>query len=346
MTVKKSKILVPERKKYYRNVNSKIRFRYRKWIYSKAYLLNHSIYSYFTCWEFRILKAGSDQRRTYKTARNYLTVRNSLMLFLERKMYTLENITPALVKSYEEWLKTRVSKNTLGSYMRVFRALWNKAVDEELIDYDIRHNPFRKVYTGVAKTKKRAVSQEVIAMVKDFNLRNVPRGAGLEFSRDLFMFSFYTRGMSFIDMALLKKSDILNGEIGYIRSKTKQPLSIGIEQEILNIIKRWEPKSGPVFLFPIITGEKWDAKQYDREFRKYWEHLNRLSELMGIVPSLTSHCARHSWASLAKRKGIPVSIIKQALGHDSESTTEIYLNELENGLINEANKKVICFSAD
>ena len=89
------------------------------------------------------------------------------MLFLERKMYTLENITPALVKSYEEWLKTRVSKNTLGSYMRVFRALWNKAVDEELIDYDIRHNPFRKVYTGVAKPKKRAVSQEVIAMVKD-----------------------------------------------------------------------------------------------------------------------------------------------------------------------------------
>lgn len=341
MVARKSKFQVSKRTNFHRDINTKIRAKRREMVFAKAYLINKNLFSYFTRCMIRIFRSGNSQRRTYKTARNYFTVRNSLMLYQNGAPMLLGDITPSKVKSYETWLQGRISKNTLGSYLRVFRAVWNKALDEELIECSSKHHPFRRVYTGVAKTKKRAVSQEVISMIKDFDLRKVPRGNYLELSRDLFMFSFYTRGMSFIDMALLKKSDISNGEIEYIRSKTKQELSVGVEQEIRDIIKRWEPKTGPVFALPIFTGSKWDAKLYDRAFRRYWGHLNKLSELMGISPSLSSHVSRHSWATLAKRKGIPVSIIGEALGHNSEKVTQIYLDSLENNLINEANKMVI-----
>lgn len=339
MIARKSKIQISKRKAFYRGINPKIRAKRREMVYAKAYLINKNLFSYFTRCMIRIFRSGSPQHRTYKTARNYRTTRNSLKLYQNGSPMYLKDITPSNVKAYETWLKGRVSKNTRGSYLRVVRAVWNKAIDEELIEGSKR--PFRRVYTGIAKTKKRAVSQNIISMLKNFDLQKVPRGKYLEFSRDLFLFSFYTRGMSFIDMALLKKSDIINGEIEYIRSKTDQELSVEMEQKIIDIIKKWEPQTGPVFALPIFTGSEWNVKLYDRVFRTYWNHLNKLSELMGISPSLTSHMARHSWATLAKRKGISTSIISEALGHSSEKVTQIYLDSLENNVINEVNKIVI-----
>ncbi len=271
-----------------------------------------------------------------RTAETYACVLNSLIRFLGTREIALKNFDSNLMAEYEAYLKsTGVCANTSSFYMRNLRAMYNRAVERGLV---AQRNPFRHVYTGVDKTVKRAVPLKAIRAIRDLDLEDSPASA---YARDVFMFLFYTRGMSFVDMAYLKKTDLKNGVLSYRRRKTNQQLFIKWEKQMQEIVDKYDT-SGTPYLMPVIRDAGSDArKQYLSAAHLVNSKLKKIGARIGLTVPLTSYVARHAWASIAKSKNISVSVISEAMGHDSESTTRIYLASLDTKIVDKANSMVI-----
>lgn len=271
----------------------------------------------------------------YRTAEAYISALNSFNRFANNQPIPLINVTPTLMENYEEYLKKRdICMNTISFYMRILKAVYKKAVRQELI---VNKKPFENVYTGVAKTKKRALDIESIKKIKYAETLDEME----QMAQKLFLFSFYTRGMSFVDMAYLKKSDVKNGVLQYKRRKTGQRIIIKWEpvmQEIVNSFKSYNE----VYLMPIIRNVgKGERNQY-----RYLQYLinKKLTELgkrLQLPCELTMYVSRHSWATIAKYNDVPLSVISDAMGHSSEKMTNIYLKSLNESIIDETNSKII-----
>lgn len=273
----------------------------------------------------------------FGTAANYTKTMNSFSRFLEGRQLSLSALTEQVVTNYNIFLVKRgLARNSVSFYMRILRAVYNKAVRQKLIK---QHHPFTEVYTGIDHTRKRAVSEAIIAQLHHLAL---PPKSSLALCRDMFIFSYCTRGMAFIDIAYLKKANLQNGMIHYARHKTGQLLSVRIEPSIQHIIDRYA-ESDTTYVFPILTST--DAaeahKQYHIALNTHNRLLGRLSRILNCDCKLTSYTARHSWATAARNHNVPISIISQGMGHTSVLTTQIYLAMLENSVIDEANKGII-----
>lgn len=271
-----------------------------------------------------------------RTAETYTTTLNSFGRFRNGQDVLFSEIDPHLMSAYELWLReSGVCPNSSSYYMRNLRAIYNRAVEKELT---VQRNPFRHVYTGIDKTVKRAVSLKVIRQIRDCDLTLSP---SMDFARDMFMFSFYTRGMSFVDMAYLKKKDLQNGVLTYRRQKTGQQLFIKWERPMQEIVDKYDTGSTP-YLLPVVRNIDSDARrQYLNAAHLINAKLKLLGKRLGLTLSLTTYVARHAWASIAKSKNIPVSTISEAMGHDSESTTRIYLASLDSAVIDKANRLIM-----
>lgn len=163
----------------------------------------------------------------------------------------------------------------------------------------------------------------------------------MDYARDIFMFSFYTRGMSFIDMAFLKKKDLQNGILIYRRHKTGQQLYIKWEKPMQDIIEKYDTEDTP-YLLPIIKNINCsERQQYLSAVHLINRKLKKLGEILELPAPLTTYVARHAWASIAKSKNISVSVISEAMGHDSERTTRIYLASLDTSSVDKANKLIL-----
>ncbi len=281
-----------------------------------------------------IVKQQKEQGHA-RTSETYAATMKSFMAFRNGKNLSWDSITPALVKSYEAWLRAKgLSLNTTSFYLRILRAAYNRAVNEGLT---IDRHPFDQVYTGVAKTVKRGISTDDIAKLLRLDLSASPSKA---FARDIFMFSFYTRGMSLVDIAKLKTNSIRNGVLTYQRSKTGQRISVKWRDEMQTIVDRHH-RQGSDRLLPIITEETDLRKRYDTALHCINYNLKNIGEAVGLSIPLTMYVARHSWASAASQSDIPLHVISQCLGHDSERTTRIYLSGIDVNQMDEANEKVI-----
>ena len=270
-----------------------------------------------------------------RTSETYTATLKSFMAFRDEQDVPLDGVTSDMMLMYEAYLKARgVRMNTISFYMRILRAVYNRAVEKGLTT---QNNPFRHVYTGVDKTVKRAIPIKAIKVLKELDLSMNPT---LDFARDMFLFSFYTRGMSFIDMAYLKKSDIKNGILTYRRRKTGQELSIKWEKCMAEIVDKY-PENKTDFLLPIIKESDNERKQYDNALHLVNYRLKELSTMLKLQRPLTMYVARHSWASAAKAKNVPLSVISEGMGHDSEATTQIYLASLETSVVDKANKMIL-----
>jgi len=194
------------------------------------------------------------------------------------------------------------------------------------------------VFTGTEKTLKRAVSISDIRRIKGLDLSHRP---GLEFARDVFLFLFLCRGMSFIDAAFLKKSDVQNGVLTYRRHKTGQQLHVKVIRQIEELLARYSTDGQP-YLLPIITVPgKDERKQYESALHRVNKSLKIIAEMAKLPVTLTTYVTRHTWATVAKSKNIPVNVISDALGHDSVSTTQIYLASIDSSVIDNANELVV-----
>ncbi len=270
-----------------------------------------------------------------RTSETYTSTLSSFMNFRNGKDLPHDEITSDLMMEYEAWLKGRgISMNTISFYMRILRAVYNRAVERGLTE---NRTPFKHVYTGIDKTVKRALSWDNIKKIKSLDLSGKP---SLDLAKSIFLFSFYTRGMSFVDIAYLRKKDLQNGTLTYRRRKTGQQLFIKWEKCMQEIIDKYDT-SDSIYLLPIIKEDGNERKQYRNALHSINDNLKKVAELAGLHTNLTLYCSRHSWASIAKSKNIPISVISEGMGHDSESTTQIYLASLDNSLIDKANAEIL-----
>lgn len=272
-----------------------------------------------------------------RTSDIYKCTLNSLLRFSSGKDIAFKDIDASLIMRYEAHLlrERGITRNSSSFYLRTFRAIYNRSVELGLT-YD-RH-PFKHVYTGIDKTTKRALPLQLLRRIATLDLTSEPN---LEKARDLFLFSFYTRGMSYVDMAYLKKSDITNGTLVYRRRKTGQILQIKWEKCMQDIVDKYD-KGNNDYLLPIINKENMNKRQQYLSSIGYTNILlKKIGFILDLQIPLTTYVARHSWANIARFKNVPISIISEGMGHNSESTTRIYLSSLETHLVDNANSIIL-----
>ena len=280
--------------------------------------------------------AQLQQMGKQRTSETYRCTLKSFMQFREDKDVLLADIDSDLMLMYEAYLRGRgLTKNSTSFYMRILRAVYNRAVEKDLTT---NRNPFKHVYTGIDKTIKRAIPLKAIKQIKNLDLSLQP---SLDFARDMFMFSFYTRGMSFIDMAYLKKKDLSNGILSYRRRKTGQQLFIRWEKCMQEIVEKYNADYYSSYLLPILKYPYDNRNQYKNVLYRTNKSLKEIAKMIGLSIPLTLYVARHSWASIAKSKNIPISVISEGMGHDSETTTQIYLASLDNAVVDRANAQIL-----
>lgn len=291
-------------------------------------------YSLFNFMESIIAKLK--QNGKVRTSETYKSTLNSFKKFRQDEDIMLDCLTSEIMEAYEAWHHKRgVAPNTISFYTRILRAVYNRAVEDDIIE---NRNPFRHVYTGVDKTVKRALPLVLIKKIKALDLSLTP---SLDFARDMFLMSFYLRGMSFIDMAFLRKTDLKNGYVTYRRRKTGQQLIIEWTKEMQMILDKY-PENKSEYLLPVIRNPGINERCTYRNTGYNINHsLKRIAGMVGVTIPLTLYVARHSWASAAKAKGIPLSVISEGMGHDSEATTQIYLASLDTSVVDKANSLIL-----
>lgn len=276
------------------------------------------------------------QNGKLRTSETYRSTLNSFRKFRSDEDIMLDSISSRTMQDFEAWHRRRgVTSNTISFYTRILRAVYNRAVEDDIIEDRF---PFRHVYTGVDKTVKRALPLAVIKKIKLLDLSMTPQ---LDYARDMFLLSFYLRGMSFIDMAFLKKTDLKGGYVTYCRRKTGQRLIIEWTKEMQGILDKY-PENSTDYLLPIIRSTGINERcSYRNTGYNINYSLKQIAGMVGVAIPLTLYVARHSWASAAKAKGIPISVISEGMGHDSESTTRIYLASLDTSVVDRANSLIL-----
>ncbi len=269
------------------------------------------------------------------TAAAYKSTRSSLAKFLDGSDIRMLEIDLRFIRRYEDFLYNNgVAENTVSYYLRNLRTLYNQAV----VDGYHPHGeyPFVKAQTRPAKTVKRALSREDLQALANLKLEDAPE---LKFARDLYLFSFYAQGMAFVDIVLLKKSDIYNGVLTYSRHKSKQFIRIAVTPQMQELMDKYETEGK--YVFPIIRdNSSSEYTQYRLALGRINRHLKRIAAMIDVKIPLTTYTARHTWATLARDCGAPVSVISAGLGHTSEEMTRIYLKEFDVSQLDKVNSIV------
>ena len=287
---------------------------------------------------FRKQIAKKEQMQCVGTKNNYTNAVNRFIEFRNQKDLTFSQMTADMMEMYQAWLWNRgVGQNTVSFYLRTLRTLHHKAVEAgQATSNDI----FAHVQTANVRTAKRAISVKDIRKIEKLELQI---GSSIDKARDLFLLSFYLRGMAFVDMAFLKKSDLKCGMVSYNRRKTHQNLNIEWIKPMQAIIDKYaeQTKDSP-YMLPILTGKETSPyTQYRKVEYNTNYNLKKIGKMIGLKIPLTTYVARHTWASIALHMNIPIATISEGMGHNSYKTTQIYLESIDVATINEANKRII-----
>lgn len=276
------------------------------------------------------------QQNKLRLAETYQSALNSFSLYINKVEILMEDIDSKMIEGYESYLKQKkLTLNTISFYMRILRAIYNRAVKSGVI---ADKKPFDHVFTTMTKTAKRAMPIQVIQKIAQAHITNKNEAL----ARDLFLFSFYTRGMSFVDMAYLKKTDLNNTYLIYKRKKTGQELKIAWRKEMQELVDRNSSKDG-VHLLGILDENSEKSLRFQYHYTQCIINtaLKRLGKQLNLGTNLTMYVARHSWATIARQKNIPLSVICDGMGHNSEKTTQIYLQSVDAEAIDRCNDKLI-----
>lgn len=268
----------------------------------------------------------------------YKSTRNSFFRFLKGKDIKVSEITPKLIRQYADYLRGgNVSENTIAYYMRNLKVVYNRILDDgfkPVCDF-----PFKTAKTTICKTPKRAISRDLLISIANLDF-DIPKELHLELARDVFLFSYYCRGTAFVDIIRLKSSSVSAGTIVFSRQKSKQPIRIKIIPQVEGLIAKYANDS--VYVFPILDADNPRPlyRQYKLALQRVNYGLNIIGERVGLDYPLTTYIARHTWATLVKDLGTPISVISEGLGHTSERTTRIYLKEFDTSVLDKVNEAV------
>lgn len=276
------------------------------------------------------------EHKKHRLVETYSCAKRSFMRFMGHQDVLLADINPKLIEDYECYLKQEgLTLNSISFYMRILRAIYNRAVHQGLVQ-DCR--PFEHAFTKMTKTSKRAISLDLIQRLASAEVKNPTE----RLARDLFLFSFYTRGMAFVDIAFLETKNIHNGYLIYKRKKTGQELKVAWRKQMQDIVDE-HPSLDGVHLLGLLDSKSDKSLRFQCHYKQC--HINvalkRLAKRLDLGVHLTMYVARHSWATIAKEKNVPISVISDSMGHNSEKTTQIYLKSVDADVIDRNNDLLI-----
>ena len=271
---------------------------------------------------------------------------NSLKVFTKNQLdIPFSAIDISWLNKYEKWLRSKGNKETTMSLMfRTLRSAYNKAIKAKCArksDYPFDEYKINKFDT---KTQKRAIAKtEVLKFTKEVD--NIGKRQYVQLSKDIFIFSYLCGGINFTDIANLTKVNISNGRIHYIRQKTGKLIKLGISEEAMQIIKKYESESKG-YLFPILNANihKTPLQKQNRIHKmlgKINKNLKLIAAQLNVDANMTTYVARHSFASVLKKSGVSIALISEALGHSDLSTTQVYLDSFDNEQIDAAMQNLL-----
>ena len=265
----------------------------------------------------------------FSTASLYSNSIRSLCEYLGRDEVAFGEINPGLLKRYEQYLfRGRHKPNTISTYMRMLRAIYNKAVDAGYAKY--RHNLFHRVYTGIDRSHKRALDLSQLRIllnsgVKSAVLRRVQQTAGV---------MYRLCGIPYVDLQHVTTDSIKDGALSYCRQKTGTSVSVPV-------LKDTQKELCSMDLDNADLNTESGYRHYQSSLRKFNAGLARLARKLGIKGQVSSYTIRHSWATTALHSHVPVELISSALGHSDIRTTQIYLKGFNVAEIAKANRKIL-----
>lgn len=293
---------------------------------------------------FSSVIAEMEEAKRFGNARVYMTVSRSIATYMKGKDFPLKQITYAWLKKYESWYLSKGNNlNGLSVNIRTLRSLYNMAIKQNKIS--IEYYPFRDYSIRTEETRKRAISREDLIRVLQFK----PVIGWHSRAKDYFLISFYLMGASFVDLAFLKTKNMINGRIEYKRQKTGKLHSIPISKTLQEILDRYlKGKKENDFILGIVKSGDPKKQLIDvrDELKRYNKALKEIGNLCGIESSLSSYVARHSYATNAKKLGVPTAVISEALGHKTEIITQVYLDSFDNDVVDTYHEKIIDLSTN
>lgn len=285
------------------------------------------------------------QRLTDENRRGYMLstkqVYNSLMEFNKHLNIYFSDMDVAWLRRYEIHLRKKgLAENTIGIRFRTLRAIYNLAIEENIVKAE--HYPFTtfKVSKLHKETAKRAISKENVNRILEYQSTN----KYMRLPIDLFAFTYYGGGINFVDIAYLTKDNLIDGRLVYTRRKTGKLIKLPLQPQALELIEKYSDKSNP-YLFPILSAyhktEQQKANRVHKVITKVNQRLREVGKALDIPIDLTTYVARHSQATVMKKAGVSTSIIRELMGHSSEHVTQIYLDSFDNEQIDEAMKNLL-----
>ena len=287
----------------------------------------------------------------YSTAHVYKNALFSFSKFCGTTNISFRQVTRECLRCYGQYLyESGLKLNTVSTYMRMLRSIYNRGVEAGRAPYVPRL--FHDVYTGVDIRQKKALP--VLELHK--LLYEDPKSERLRRTQTIAALMFQFCGMSFADLAHLEKSALNQNVLQYNRIKTKTPMSLEIldsAKEMIDQLRSNKPAvpDCPDYLFNILHGDK--KRKDERAYREYQSALRSfnnclkdLARALHLNSPVTSYTFRHSWATTAKYRGVPIEMISESLGHKSIKTTQIYLKGFGLRERTEVNRKNLSYVRD
>lgn len=278
-------------------------------------------------------------------ANAYRDAMRALKAFLPKsKTLPFTDVDLTFLNRFETHLRSQDLLDTsLTVYFSTLRSLFNKAIQEKRVS--LNHYPFRdfKISKFDKGTRRRAISKEEMKRIEALDLSYDLR---LQLAQDVLLFSYYTQGINLTDIALLRWSSLKQNRLYYVRAKTGRSFNIGVMAPALKIMERYAALSGKQpdeYIFPILDRSRHlTPTQIDNRIHKMTGEINRslkqIAALTGLDVPLTTYVARHTYATVLKTSGVSISVISEAMGHESEFVTRTYLKSFDDEVIDRANE--------
>lgn len=282
---------------------------------------------------------GLQREQRHGTARLYVSVQRVLRSYPPYAGMTFDDFDTDWLNAFECWLSDSGKRcNTTSTYIRVLRAVYNRAYDQGLAAYHPRL--FHRVYTGVSCERKLALDVRRLcclfyAPVDDPVLSR---------TRDFCLLMFLLHGMPFVDLVYLRRGDYRNSYIVYRRRKTGTHVEVLVNGEAHRLITRLRSHDDSPYLFDFLRDngkQEGLYEKYRRALRTFNGQLKRLAAYLNLGAPLSTYTMRHSWGTLAYHMEVHPGVISQALGHSSIEVTETYLKPFVPERIEKINRQMI-----
>ena len=270
----------------------------------------------------------SQYKATQKIVKQFLQkyARAKDIMIKEVDYRFLEHLDHYMISEYRDPYKRPIARNTVNKHHTRFRTILIRAMNEDII----LKNPYHQFRLKDAKTHRDYLTLDELEKLKNHDLNG---NQSLERVRDVFLFSCYT-GLRFTDASALEMENLITDDDGVklikIRmQKTKDFIQIPLINEALEIIQKYNDHPDREvlgYVLPRITNQKVNT------------YLKEIATLAGIQKTITHHVGRHTFATWALNRGIPIEVVQKLLGHTDLQTTQIYAKMLTSTVVKEMGK--------